>query len=74
MREIRLLAIIRKPWFTWMVDPASEILLEMVEPKDVGFNEAAVERFLDQDFQVAHAEHRNRALPADPHVILPLRL
>jgi hypothetical protein len=40
----------------------SEILLEMFEPKDVGVDEAAVEPFLDQDFQVAHAEHRNGAL------------
>src|SRR5438552_1737748 len=44
----------------------------MVESKNVAVNEAAVERFLHQDLQVAHAEHRNRALPADPDIALCL--
>ena len=35
-----------KPWFTRVLDPPCEILLEMLEPKDVAVNEAAVERFL----------------------------
>jgi hypothetical protein len=38
--------IVRKPWFARVLDPPSEILLEMLEPKDVAVNEAAVERFL----------------------------
>ena len=56
-----------------MLDPPSEILLEMLEPKDVAVNGASVERFLYQNVQIAHAKHRNGALPADPDVILPLR-
>src|SRR5260370_11567385 len=55
-----------------MLDPPSEILLEMFEPKNVGVDEAAVEPFLDQDFQVAHAKHCNGALPADPDIALCL--
>src|ERR1700730_8407276 len=55
-----------------MVDAASEVFLEMVESENVAVDEAAVERFLDQDFQVAHAEHRNGALPADPDIGLCL--
>ena len=57
-----------------MLDPASEILLEMVESENVAVNEASVESLLDQNFQVAHAKRRNGTLPADPDVILPLRL
>src|SRR5258707_4208731 len=57
-----------------MLDSPSEILLEMIESKNVAVNEAPVESLLDQNFQFTHAEHRNGALPADPDVILPLRL
>ena len=46
----------------------------MVESENVAVNEAAVERFLYQNVQIAHAKNRNGALPADPDVILPLRL
>src|SRR6266446_1509738 len=40
----------------------------MVEPKNVAVNEAPVESLPDQNLQVAHAQHRNGALPADPDV------
>src|SRR5689334_7431085 len=55
-----------------MRDHPSEILLEMFEPKNVAVNEAAVERFLYQELQIGHAQHRNRALPADPDIALCL--
>ena len=57
-----------------MLDPASEILLEMVKSENVVVNETPVESLLDERFQVAHAKRRNGTLPADPDVILPLRL
>src|SRR5204863_7328089 len=57
-----------------MLDPASEILLEMVESENVAVDEAAVERFLYQKLQVAHAQHCNSALPADPDITLCLWL
>ena len=66
--------IIWTPGFARVFDSPSEILLEMLEPENVAVDEAPVERFLYQDFQVAHAERRNGALPADPDEILPLRL
>src|SRR5438132_12626888 len=56
-----------------MLDTLSEILLEMVEPKNVLVDESSVESFLHQNFQVAQAEHRNSALPADPGITLCLR-
>src|ERR1700749_4051973 len=55
-----------------MVDPASEILLEMVESKNVVVDEAPLERFHYQKLQVAHAQHCNGALPADPDITLRL--
>src|ERR1700730_4215729 len=55
-----------------MLDPASEILLEMVESENVSIDETPVERFLYQNFQVAHAQHCNGALPADPDITLCL--
>src|SRR5580704_19175238 len=55
-----------------MLDPASEIFLEMVESENVAVDEAAVERFPYQELQIAHAQHCNRALPADPDITLCL--
>src|SRR5437899_9552081 len=55
-----------------MLDPASEILLEMVESENVAVDKAAVERFLYQELQIAHAQHCNRALPAYPDIALCL--
>src|SRR3954465_13714059 len=62
------------PRIARMLDSPSEILLKIFEPKIVAVNEAAVERLLCQKLQLAHAQHRNRALPTDPDEILPLRL
>jgi hypothetical protein len=45
----------------------------MVETKDAAVDEAAVESLFDQRFQIAHAKHRNRALPTDPDVVFGLR-
>src|SRR5712691_2485778 len=65
--------IIWTPGFARVLDSPSEILLEMLEPENMAVDEAPVERFLYQNFQVAHAEHRNGALPADPEEVLRLR-
>src|SRR6202165_2606600 len=46
----------------------------MVKSKNLAVNEAPVESLLDQNLKVAHAKHRNGALPADPDEILPLQL
>ena len=55
-----------------MFDSPSEILLEVVEPENVAVNEAAVERSLHENLQIAHAQGRNGTLPADPDVALGL--
>ena len=55
-----------------MLDSPSEILLEVVEPENVAVNEAAVERSLHENLQIAHAQGRNGTLPADPDVALGL--
>ena len=70
--EKRVVAITRMPWFTRVLDPPSEILHEMFEPKSVAINESPVEGFLYPDVQIAHAKNRNGALPADPDVALGL--
>src|SRR6267154_1427023 len=55
-----------------MLDSPSEFLLEVVEPENVAVNEAAVERSLHENLQIAHAQGRNGTLPADPDVALGL--
>src|ERR1700757_2305809 len=55
-----------------MLDSPSEILLEVVEHENVAVNEAAVERSLHENLQIAHAQGRNGTLPADPDVALGL--
>src|SRR6266446_10509650 len=72
--EKRIFVIVRTPRFTRALDAPLEILLEIIESKNVAVNEAPVESLLHQNFQVAEAEHRNGALPADPGIIFGLRL
>src|SRR5882724_2748192 len=62
------------PRFARALDAPLEILLEIVECKNMAVNEAPVESLLHQDFQVVQAEHRNGALPADPGITFGLRL
>ena len=54
--------------------PPFEILLEIIESKNVAVNEAPVESLLHQNSLVAHREHGNGALPTDPGIALCLRL
>src|SRR5438874_13025020 len=46
----------------------------MFEPKNVAVDETSIERLLYQKLQIAHAQHRNGALPADPDIALRLWL
>jgi len=46
--EKRILVILQTPRFARVFDGPSEILLEMVESKNVAVNEAPVESLLDQ--------------------------
>src|SRR5205807_479489 len=69
----RAVVIIWTAGFARALDAPPEILLEVVEAKNVAVNEAPVERLLDQNHQIAHAKHCNGALPADPDVVLCLR-
>src|SRR5438046_7466058 len=71
--EQRVIVIIRTAGFAGALDAPPEILLEVFESKNVAVNEAPVERLFDQNYQIAHAQHRNGALPADPDVVLCLR-
>jgi hypothetical protein len=70
--EKRAIAIIGKAGFAGALDAPPEILLEMVEAKNVAVNEAPVERLFDQHYQIAHAKHCYGALPADPDIALCL--
>jgi hypothetical protein len=49
--ESRVVVIIRTPWFARMLDPPSEILLEMFEPKNAAVNEARGQKPSSPEFQ-----------------------
>src|SRR5208283_2106043 len=61
------------PRFARPLDAAFQIPFEIIEAEQVRVDEASLEGPLDQNPQLAKAEHGNRTLPAEPDVAVALR-
>jgi len=66
--------VAESPRFAGPLDTVFQILFEFIEAEQVPVDETSVESPLDQNLQLAKAEHRNGALPAEPDEAAALRL